>query len=154
MQYCLRALWFAIVLVISARVLSRSTLVSKTPYNFAVNVTFGTLAGSAILQASHPIWQGTVAIGTLTIFAWVANWLAAAQPRVRALLSGKPVALVRGGRTVQPGLDSLRMTTDDLHMHLRQLQVANVADVEAADMYPDGKLGLKLRAGGEADHPD
>ena len=149
MEYVYRALWFAALLVVAARLLNRATLVSKKPYTFAVNVTFGTVAGHSIVSGNHPLWEGTVAIAALTFFAWATDLVAAHFPAVHTLLAGKPVPLVRGGRPIRESLHQLRMTEEDLRVHLRHLQIARVADVEFAEMEPDGKLGIVLRQDAE-----
>lgn len=145
MEYVFRALWFASLLVIAARLLNRATLVSKKPYTFAVNVTFGTVAGHAILMGDHPVWEGSAAIAALTFFAWATDALAARFPRVHTVLAGKPVPLVRSGQPIRASMEQLRTTESDLRMHLRHLRIASVSDVEFAEMEPDGKIGVVLR---------
>lgn len=151
MAYLLRALWFAGMIVLSARLLNRSNLLSNNPYNFAVNVTFGTVAGASILQVGRPIWDGTLAIAGLTLFAWAANALATRSERFHRLLAGETVPLVRRGEVVQAGLDRLRMSRGDLRRQLRHMRLGGLADIEAATMDPAGQLGVVERPSGQAE---
>ncbi len=137
----LRALYFAAVLVGSARLLNRATLVSKKPYDFAVNVAFGTLAGTAVLMPGA-LWRGTAAIAALTLFAWAANALSARYPAVDRILAGQPVPLVAHGQLLPENLRRMRISARELRARLNEMKIADVADVEMAEIEPDGHLGV------------
>lgn len=145
MDYAARTLWYALLLLAAARVLNRRTLVSDKPWDFAVNVTYGTLAGSAILNRSTPVWGGTAAIAALTVFAWLANAATARWSWVSAALAGRAVTLVRQGRVQQDNLRRLHMTEADLRAKLREAQVGDLADVELAELETDGRFGIVRR---------
>jgi uncharacterized membrane protein YcaP (DUF421 family) len=137
----LRALYFAAVLVLSARVLNRATLVSRRPYDFAVNVAFGTLAGTAVLMPGA-LWRGTAAIAGLTVFAWSLSALSVRYPAVDRVLAGRPVPVVAQGRILEANLRRMRMSERELLGRLREMKIAAVSDVELAEIEPDGHLGV------------
>ncbi len=148
MVYVGRAIWYALLLMVATRILNRRTTVSEKPYDFAVNVTYGTLAGAAILNLVIPIWGGTLAIATLTAFAWLANLAAYRSDAVSRLLAGRSTPLVEHGAVRSENLRRLHMKEEDLRAKLRELKVASVADVEYAAMETDGNIGVVTRGGG------
>lgn len=151
MAIAYRTLWFAILLVVAARVLNRRTLMSGKPFDFVVNVAYGTLAGTAILSPAVPMWSGTIAIIVLTAFAWLMNILAASPAGAR-LLVGSAMPLVEQGKVRTDSLRRLHMTEASLREQLREYKVASVADVELAVLNTDGKLGVVMRAANAEDH--
>ncbi len=145
MTYFLRAVYYVALLAIIARLLNRRVLQTDKPYYFAVNVTYGTLAGSAILKPDLSLWDGTLPFIALSLFVWLVDLAAARWPALKRLVAGSPIRLVEDGKTVTANLRRLHMTDADLQARLREMKVAAVADVEMAEMETDGRLGLVMR---------
>jgi uncharacterized membrane protein YcaP (DUF421 family) len=145
MIYFARALYYAVLLAGTARLLNRRVTASDLPYDFAVNVTYGTVAGGAVLTRSISLPDGTLAIAGLTLFVWVVEKAAARWPAVHRLAAGRPTPLIRDGRVVTESLRQVHMTEADLRGKLRELKVAAVADVALAEMETDGRIGLIMR---------
>jgi len=142
MPYVGRAAYFAFVLLLAARVLDRHSLASEKPYDFAINITFGTLAGAGILDLRIPIAATTAAIAVLTAFGLAASALAYRLPQLQPWLVGRPVVIVRHGQPVPAGLRRLHMTEADLVAKLREQHIGKVEEVERAEIEPDGGLGV------------
>ena len=145
MEYVLRTLWYALLLLVVARLLNRRTLVSEKPSDFAVNVTYGTLAGTGIASRGVPVWGGTLAIATLTLFAWALNTAGSRYRRMAGVLAGRPITLVRTGRPLAHNPRRIHMTAADLGAKLRDLKQATLGDVELAFLETDGRIGVVPR---------
>ena len=65
--------------------------------------------------------------------------------KIRNLICGKPEVLINDGNLCQNTLRSLRMTTEDLCVQLRQLGVYNIGDVQFCIIEPNGKLSVQLK---------
>ena len=145
MAYFLHAVYYVALLAIIARLLNRRVLQTDKPYYFAVNVTYGTLAGGAILKPDLSLRDGTLPFVALSLFVWLVDLAAARWPAVKRLVAGSPIRLVEDGKIVAGNLRRLHMTDADLQAQLRELKVAAVADVALAEMETDGRLGLVMR---------
>ncbi len=145
MTYFLHAIYYVALLALIARLLNPRVLQTDKPYYFAVNVTFGTLAGALILKPDLSLLDGTLPFVALSLFVWLLDLAAARWPAVKRLAAGSPIRLVEDGKPVAANLRRLHMTDADLQARLRELKVAAVADVEMAEMETGGRLGLVMR---------
>jgi len=66
-------------------------------------------------------------------------------PRLRKWINGVPSILIQHGEIDLKELKKSKLNIDQLEMRLRQLQVANVADVETAVLETSGELTVLLK---------
>lgn len=65
--------------------------------------------------------------------------------RLRNLLQGRPIFLIRHGKPDQKQMRRLRFTVDDLIDALRQKDVFDLSTVEEAVVETNGSLSVRLR---------
>jgi uncharacterized membrane protein YcaP (DUF421 family) len=143
-----RTVWYGLLLWAIARWLNRRTLTTERPYDFAVNMMFGTIAGDAVLFHRVPLWGGSLALGVLAAALWTVEAALRRFPALAVLVVGRPVPLAQGGQVVSENLRRAHLTKDDLLAKLREAKIADVADVELAQLEVDGKIGIVLKKPG------
>jgi uncharacterized membrane protein YcaP (DUF421 family) len=90
---------------------------------------------------------GLIVGGTLIGWNFLLDWLTFRVPAVERLLRPPPLKLVEGGRVLRRNLRREMITLDELHSHLRQQGIEDVAEVKSAFMEPDGELSVVKRDG-------
>ena len=143
-----RTVWYGLMLWAIARWLNRRTLATERPYDFAVNMLFGTIAGDSVLFHRVPLWGGTVCLVVLALALRLAEDALRRFPALGTLVVGTPVPLASAGQVVSPNLRRVHLTEADLRAKLREAKIGDIADVELAQLEVDGKIGIILRKPG------
>ncbi len=140
-------IWQAVLIVIVGtsllRLAGKKTISQMTLGETVLMISFGTLLIQPVTTKN--IWV-TFIIGAVLVFTLLAmeygqlkiDWL-------EKLITGKSKIIIEKGVINEQELAKLRLTVDQLEMHLRQNNVANITDVEWATFEPSGQLGFTLK---------
>jgi uncharacterized membrane protein YcaP (DUF421 family) len=93
-----------------------------------------------------PLLQTLVCILTLVGVEVLLSVLAMKSVRVRTLIDGNSVTVLRDGKVDQGALSKLGFTIDDLMEGLRQKDVFDISEVQSAVAETNGKLSVLLKA--------
>jgi uncharacterized membrane protein YcaP (DUF421 family) len=141
--YLLRALIISVALLVFMRWAGKRTIGELTPVGFVTGITTGTIAGSATVSPTIPVWAGVLALAAWTAFEWINARLTMTSPGYRKLVNGHATTLVQDGRVSQSGLRSALMSRATLRSELRAQKIYHLSQVKRATLEPSGKIGLK-----------
>jgi uncharacterized membrane protein YcaP (DUF421 family) len=114
-----------------------------------VLVLLADAAQNAMADDYRSVPEGLLLVGTLVFWTVVVDALAYRFPRFRRLVQPKPLVLIRNGRMLRRNLRRELMSEDELLSELRQRGVADISQVECAQMEPDGEVSIILKDGGQ-----
>lgn len=137
-----RALLMFAAVLLAFRFLGKRMMAAMTPMDKVAVIAYGTIAGSTTITRTIPLYGGLLAVAAFAVLAWFAGRLSLSSESMRDLLLGSPRPLVEKGQVNMEQLKRAGLSREDLAMRLRELKVASMADVELAQLEPDGKLGL------------
>jgi len=104
---------------------------------------------SAMTGEYHSITGGLIVAGTLIGWNFVLDWLTFRVPAIERLLRPPSLRLIENGRVIRRNLRREMITMDELHSHLRQQGIEDIATVKLACMEPDGELSVIQRDEGQ-----
>lgn len=140
-------IWQAILIIIVGtfllRIAGRKTISQMTLAETVLMISIGTLIIQPVTSKS--VWGsfiiGAVLVGTLLLMEY--GQLKSDQ--LEKLITGKSKVIVESGTLKTKEMAKLRLTVDQLEMHLRQKNVTSIQDVELATLEPSGQLGFTLK---------
>ncbi len=112
------------------------------PIEFVIILLFSELASIPMQDIDLPLVHSLVPIATLISLELIISALALKSRRLRLLLDGKPVIIVRHGEMDISIMKSLRYSIDELLELLRQEGYADIRDVEFAILENSGKISI------------
>ena len=127
------------------RLMGRRQIGELQPSELVITMLLSEIASIPLADNDIPLLNSVVSILILTALEILLSALCLHSDRVRKLLQGKPMLVVRGGSPDQNALKELRLTIDDLLEALREKDVFDLGDVQYAVLEPDGKLSLQLK---------
>lgn len=83
---------------------------------------------------------GAVMIGVVYLWEYSLEALSYWSPRLRALLTGGPLLLIRDGRLLRRNLRRVMLSRAELQAQLRELGIEHLRDVRRAYLDADGRV--------------
>ncbi len=127
------------------RLMGRRQIGELQPSELVITMLLSEIASIPLTDNDIPLLNSAVSILILTALEILLSAFCLRSDRVRKLLQGKPMLVVRNGSPDQNALKELRLTIDDLLEALREKDVFDLSDVQYAVLEPDGKLSLQLK---------
>ena len=89
------------------------------------------------------IYGGTLFVVGIILLMKMQLWF----PKLREMLMGVPSVLIIDGKIRIDELKKARLTTDELEVTLRQMNIGSIEDVELAILESNGKISTTLKPG-------
>lgn len=140
----IRLLILYVLLLACMRLMGRRQIGELQPSELVITMLLSEIASIPLSNGDIPLLNSAAAILVLTALEILLSALCLKSDRVRKILQGNPMLVVRDGMPDQQTLKKLRLTIDDLLEALREKDVFDLADVQCAILEPDGKLSLQL----------
>ncbi len=116
------------------------------PSELVITLLISEIAAIPLQDPSQPVLSGIVAIFTLVILEIIISVATVKSLRIRTLMSGKAVVIIKNGVLDQAAMKSVRMTVLDLIELLRQNDVFDISEVAYAVLEVNGSLSVLLKS--------
>ena len=141
-----RTLILLVFVILSLRVMGKRQIGELQPGELVITILLSQIAATPMQDSNIPLFQTLICIFTLAGAELLLSVLAMKSLRVRTLMDGSSVTVVRDGKVDQQALKSLRFTIDDLLEGLRQKDVFDLSAVQSAVVETNGTLSVLLKA--------
>ncbi len=134
-----------VVIVVAVRIMGKRQIGQLQPAELVVTILLSEMAATPMQDNDIPMLNTLVAIAVLVSLEILVSAVSMKSLRVRNLLQGNSLILIRNGRVDSMQLKRLRFTLDDLLEALRQKDVFDISDVQYAIAETDGTLSVLLK---------
>lgn len=134
-----------LVIVFAVRIMGKRQIGQLQPAELVVTILLSEMAATPMQDNDIPMLNTLVAIFTLVGLEIIMSFVSMKSIRIRNLLQGNSLILIRNGILDQKQLKRLRFTLDDLLEALRNKDVFDISDVKYAIAETDGTLSVMLR---------
>jgi uncharacterized membrane protein YcaP (DUF421 family) len=133
------------------RAVGRTTLGELSTFQLLLYVTMGDLVQQAVTQQDYSLTGGILAVSVFAVLTAGLNWVQWRFPRVRPLVDGRPVIVLRDGQLLEHSLRQQKLSDTDLAVAARQQGIRDLARVELAILEADGKISFFVHEDGDQD---
>lgn len=141
----LRTVILLIIIVFAVRIMGKRQIGQLQPAELVVTILLSEIAATPMQDNDIPMLNSVVAILVLVSLEILMSALSLKSIRLRSILQGNSLILIRDGKIDQPQMKRLRYTLDDLLEALRQKDVFDIDDVQYAIAETDGTLSVLLK---------
>lgn len=141
----IRTMLAFVLLLLSTRILGKQMRSKMSHYNFVTNITLGSLTGAIILDHNITMGDLLLAIAAFTVISFFASLLSLRNHRMRKIVTGQPIELIRNGKILEKEMEHSRVMMDSLVQQLRLRQVFDISTVQLAVMEPNGDISVMLK---------
>lgn len=142
-------LFLAIFVVL--RLTGKRELGQMSPFELITLIVMGDLIQQGVTHQDFSMTGAMLAIFTFLFWSVTIGMLSHRMPRLRPLLEGEPVVLVRDGRAILRNLDRERIDPDELASEMRLAGIERIEEVSWAILEPEGKISFVRKDGGDVD---
>ena len=135
--------YFFITLAI--RLMGKRQIGDMQPNELVITLLISEIAAIPLQDPAQPILHGALAIFILIILEIFISVFAMKSLRVRKLMSGKSVVIIKNGLIDEDAMKQVRMTTLDLIELLRQNNCFDISEVYFAVLEVNGNLSVMLK---------
>ena len=136
-------LYFFMILII--RVMGKRQVGQLQPGELVITIMISEIATSPIENSDKSMLQAIIPVAVLAVLEIAVSFASLKIIRLRELLQGHAVIIIRDGIPDRKQLSRLRYSMDDLLESLRQKDVFDINDVQYAIAETDGSLSVMLR---------
>lgn len=131
-----------ITLLILTRMLGKKQLSELTFFNYITGVTIGSLAANTIVNTSSQYLNEMIKLIWWILLTIFVTLISLKSSRVRVLLEGEPIMVIKNGKIVEEALKSTKINLDDLSMLLRSKDIFSITEVDYAILESNGELSI------------
>src|SRR6266550_4170193 len=142
MDIVLRAIVVFAFLLILTRVIGRRELSSLQPIDLILLIIVGDAVQQGLTQDDYSLTGAVLAVGTIAFLQLTVSYANFRFPKLRPLLDGEPIVIVRDGKPIETNLRRERLTSDDLAVAMRRQNIAKLDDVAWAVMETSGAISF------------
>jgi len=147
MDIAIRALVLYVFVTLLMRVIGRRELSSLAPSDLVLLIVLGDAVQQGLTQDDYSLTGALLAIGTIAMLQLGVSYANFRFPRLRPLLDGEPIVVVRDGKPIERNLRRERVTLDDLTSAMRQQNIAHIDEVQWAVMETSGGISFIKKSG-------
>jgi uncharacterized membrane protein YcaP (DUF421 family) len=150
------AIVFAFLWLIT-RIVGRSTLGELSTFELLLYVTMGDLVQQGITQQDYSVTAAVLAVGVFALLTIALSYASWRFPRLRPMIRGRPVIVVRDGEPLTDEMARQRMPFEDLVEAAREQGIRRISDIEVGVLEANGKVSFFTADSGEsgaAETPD
>lgn len=133
------------LLIFTVRLMGKRQIGQLQPGELVITILISEVAVIPMEDNDLPMAHSIISVLLLAAFEIIMSAVSVKSTKVRQLLQGNSVIIIRDGILDQKQLKRLRYTVDDLLEALRQKGVFDIADVQYAIAETDGSLSVLLK---------
>ena len=134
------------VTMLSMRLMGKRQIGQLQPFELVVVLIISEMATIGVQSNGLPLLNSLLPIIIITILQIAISVLNLKSERLRLIICGRPVFIIRGGEILEDEMRRLRLNINDLLEQLRSQGFFDVAEVEYAIMETNGQLSIMPRA--------
>lgn len=141
----IRALLIYFTVILAMRIMGKRQIGELNPHELVITILVSQIASIPLQDNAMPLANAFLPMLLLVSLEILASVASMKSLRLRNLLQGRPILLIRHGKPDQKQMRRLRFTVDDLIGALRQKDVFDLSTVEEAVVETNGSLSVRLR---------
>ncbi len=141
----IRTLILYIIVTIAVRLMGKRQIGDMQPNELVVTLLISEIAAIPLQDTTQPVVNGIVAVFMLVIIEIVMSVLTMKFFKLRQILSGKSIIIIKDGAIDQNAMRQVRLTVIDLIELLRAQNVFDISTVAFAVLEVNGDLSILLK---------
>lgn len=133
-------LYFFIVVVY--RIMGKKEVGKLSIIDLIVSILIAELAAISIEEADRSIFTSIIPIVVLVIIQISISFISLKSVKLRKLIDGNPIVIIKDGKLNFKDMTKLRYTIDDLIAQLREQGIKSIEEVNYAVLENNGKLSV------------
>ena len=141
----IRATLLYVAIIFLIRLMGKRQIGELQPSELVVTILLSEIASIPMQDNNIPIIHSVVALFALVSYEILTSAIGLKSQKLRTVIQGHPVIVIRNGEIDMKALKKLRMTVNDLVSALRQKDVFDISQVSYAIFETNGQISVLLK---------
>ena len=141
----IRATLLYVAIIFLIRLMGKRQIGELQPSELVVTILLSEIASIPMQDNNIPIIHSVVALFALVSYEILTSAIGLKSQKLRTVIQGHPVIVIRKGEIDMKALKKLRMTVNDLISALRQKDVFDISQVSYAIFETNGQISVLLK---------
>lgn len=142
MDIALRSLTAFLFILLLTRIVGRRELTSMGPFDLILLVVLGDLIQQGVTQSDYSVTGLMIAASTFAVLTVVVSYASFRVPRLRQILEGEPIVIVRDGDLLERNVRRQRLTRAEIEAEARIQQIDSLDKVAWAILETGGEMSF------------
>lgn len=151
MEIVVRSSVIFLFLFLVTRGLGRKELSQLSAFDLILFVIMGDIVQQGVTQEDMSLTGSMLAVSTIVVWILLFSVLNYRVPRMRPVLEGVPLVIVRNGQTIDKVLKRERLSTDEVLEEARLQGIDDLRSVKVGVLEADGKFSFIRGEGDDSD---
>ena len=145
MDIILRCVVIFALLFVVMRAIGRRELAQLQPLDLILLVVLGDLITQGVIQSDQSVTGAFLAVSTFALLSVLLSYLSFRFPRLRPVLDGEPIIVIRDGEVLERSLRRERLTVEDIEEEARVQGIERLSDVKWGVLETTGRISFIRR---------
>lgn len=132
---------FTIVIIIT-RLSGLRTFAKISSFDFASTIAIGSIIAAVILNPTHSILKGGIALATIVTFQSIFTFIIRKFPAIEKIVTNKPMLIMKDGIILKENLHKTNFSEENLIAKLREANVLDFDEVRAVVLESTGDVSV------------
>jgi len=142
MQIVLRASVMFVFIFVALRIMGRKELAQLSAFELILLIVIGDLIQQGVTQQDNSLTGAIVAISTFIVWMLALSYGSFRSKRLRTLIEGRPVVILRDGEVLEKMLRLERLTLDEVTDAAREQGIGDLSVVRFGVVEADGSFSF------------
>ncbi len=138
----IRTVLLYIFVIFAVRIMGKRQISDLQPTELVITLIISDIASIPLENSDQPLLSGIVPVLILIACEIIASMIMMKNSRFRRMICGSPVMVIEDGEIKQDAMEKLRLSTEDLCIQLRQVDVFCIEDVQYCIVETNGKISV------------
>ena len=138
----IRTILLYLLITLALRIMGKRQLGELQPSELVTTILVSNIATLPVEDTGIPLLAGIIPIFTLMCFEVFTSYIVLKNKRIRRVVAGNPVIVIRDGQIRQQELEKLRLNIDDIMAQLRAQNIFDIREVSFAVVETTGSLSV------------
>ena len=138
----IRTIILYLLIIFGIKMMGKRQISDLQTSELVITILISNIAAVPMQDSAQPLLSSVIPIISLICYEILVSFLMLKNAKIREIICGKPIVLIKEGKVQQTALKNLRISGEDLFEQLRQSDVFSLDDVWFAIMETNGQLSV------------
>ncbi len=138
----IRTVILYLLIIFGIKIMGKRQISDLQTSELVITILISNIAAVPMQDSAQPLLSSVIPIISLICYEILVSFFMLKNSKIRELICGKPIVLIKEGKVQQSALKNLRISCEDLFEQLRQADVFSLDDVWFAIMETNGQLSV------------
>lgn len=134
------------IIILALRLMGKRQIGELKPQELVITILISAIATVPLEDNGMPLSSSVIPIVIFISLEIIESVICMKSARLRDLIQGKPMFIIKNGELQQSTMKKLRYTMDDIIDALRQQGAFDISEVENAIVETNGSLSIQLKS--------